>query len=320
MQKILIIRFSSIGDIVLTSPIIRCIKLQTNAELHYLTAHKYLEIVKSNPHIGQVFTIQNDTTEILKQLKAEKYDVIIDLHNNIRSFWVKINLKCLHYSVKKYTLHKLLLLYCGINLLNNHVVDRYFGSLIKMNISNDNLGLDYFIKSGTSVNFNINQFFFTWCIGASHSQKQLSENQIIEVCNNLTHPVVLIGGDNEIDMGIRILEGCKQKNIYNFCGELSLSQSAYLIKKSHLVLTNDTGFMHVAASFKKNIISFWGCTKPVWGFYPYRSGENSIQIVINPSLPPCSKHGNYCKIDSEGCVKKIESSTIYKEIDNITGV
>ena len=75
--------------------------------------------------------------------------------------------------------------------------------------------------------------------------------------------------------------------------------------------------MHIAACFKKIIISFWGCTKPVLGFYPYMTNKQSVQIISNPKLSPCSKHGNFCKLQKEGCIKQINPEDILEEINKI---
>ena len=83
--KILVVRFSSIGDIVLTTPVIRILKKQLNAEVHYLTKNAYSSLLKNNPNIDQLFSIKNSILEIRKDLKDQKYDFIIDLHNNLRS-------------------------------------------------------------------------------------------------------------------------------------------------------------------------------------------------------------------------------------------
>ena len=97
MQKILIIRLSSIGDIVLTSPVVRCVKLQTNAEIHFLTKAKFSPILASNPYIDKIITLEEELKETIKVLKNERYNYIIDLHHNFRSFLIKIHLLCLQY-------------------------------------------------------------------------------------------------------------------------------------------------------------------------------------------------------------------------------
>jgi len=314
MKKILIIRFSSIGDIVLTTSLIRCVKKQTNAEIHYLTKTKYATIIDSSPYIDKVITFQTNLSETLQKLHHEKYSFIIDLHNNFRSFWIRYNLRTPSSTLKKENFKKILLIYFGLDFFHTHVVDRYFNAIKRLHIINDNDGLDYFIPKNTSIDFDVNQNFITWCIGASYDQKALSAEQVVSVCDQLSATIVLLGGDQEKEKGKYIMQESSNPNIYNFCGKLSLNQSAYLIKHGNLVLTNDTGLMHVASALSKPIISFWGCTKPSLGFYPYMTKNQCVQIIAKPTHRPCSKHGRSCRIQPEGCIKQIDSTTIIEEI------
>jgi len=316
MKKILIIRFSSIGDIVLTSPIIRCIKLQTDAELHFLTKKQYSIILESNPYIDKLFFF-NTLKLTLKELRSQDYDLIIDLQNNMRSFFLKLNLRTTAFTVCKGNWTKFLYINFGINYLKDHVVDRYFKTIKKINVINDGKGLEYFIQPNINVDFDVKKKFIVWSIGGTYEQKTLSKKQIIETCNNLAIPIVLLGGDNEKDIGSQIIKESTNRSVFNFCGHLSLNESAYLIKKSYLVLSNDTGLMHIAASFKKLIISFWGCTKPPLGFSPYMPNEQSVQIVFNPLSRPCSKHGHSCRLTKKGCVKNISPTHILDIVNQV---
>ena len=126
----------------------------------------------------------------------------------------------------------------------------------------------------------------------------------------------MLGGKSEELLGNEIVKLSSSSKIYNFCGSISLDQSAYLIKKSTLVLSNDTGLMHMAASFNKPIISFWGCTKPSLGFSPYNKVDGSKQLLSPLSKGPCSRYGKYCKFGGDGCVKQISSKLILKSIED----
>ena len=135
--KVLVVRFSSIGDIVLTSPIVRVLKKQKNAKIHFLTKSQYSSIVVNNLYIDKVITIKKSLNEVKDHLMKENYDFVIDLHNNIRSH----GLRFLNIPVKRYSksnFKKLIYMYTGKNFLNNeHVVDRYFQatSLLDLNPS-----------------------------------------------------------------------------------------------------------------------------------------------------------------------------------------
>ncbi|MEM9850042.1 MAG: glycosyl transferase, partial [Bacteroidota bacterium] len=129
-MRVLIIRFSSIGDIVLTTPVVRCLKLQRAAEIHYLTKQNYAAMLRTNPYIDRVWTIEKRVSEILSGLKQVRFDYIIDLHRNIRSVQVKWALRVKSYSFDKINWQKWLLVRFKINRLPNiHIVDRYMATL-----------------------------------------------------------------------------------------------------------------------------------------------------------------------------------------------
>ena len=144
-------------------------------------------------------------------------------------------------------------------------------------------------------------------------------NSFVELDANdkqLDFPILLLGDENDRDLGILVQANSTKKNVLNFCGELSLQESSYLLKNSSLVLTNDTGLMHIASAFNKKIISFWGCTKPILGFEPLISKEKSVKIC-SKNIRPCSRHGKYCRVSNNGCVKNIDSDIILTSIENL---
>ena len=312
--KVLVVRFSSIGDIVLTSPIVRALKKQKNAQIHFLTKSQYSSIVVNNLYIDKVITINKSINEVKEDLMKENYDYVIDLHNNIRSH----GLSFLNIPIKRYSksnFKKLIYMYTGKNFLNNeHVVDRYFKATSFLDLNNDNKGLDFFINKKDEVDFDINQKFISWCIGASKEQKKLAVDQICYVADKLNLPIVLLGGMEELNKANQIINQCSRNKIYNYCGNISINQSAYLIKHSQFLLSNDTGLMHIGAALNKKIISFWGCTKPDLGFYPYTKKSNSLMIISELSKRQCSKHGSSCRFTFDGCVKKINPKEILEKV------
>ena len=313
--KILIVRFSSIGDIVLTTPVIRSLKNQLKAEVHFLTKYQYHSIVVNNTNLDKIFYLNDSLLHTLQDLRAENYDYIIDLHNNLRSlFLFTLGIPIKRYS--KSNFKKFIYMSFGINYLNNeHTVDRYMKTLDFLDVKNDGFGLDYFVSTDVKMEFDLDQDFIAWSIGASKIQKKLSTKQISQVCRKIDLPIILLGGEEEKLEAAEIVGNCLGKNIYNFCGKFSLDQSALIIKNCTMLLSNDTGLMHIGAAFNKNIISFWGCTKPDMGFAPYVSNARSIEILSNKSKKQCSKHGSSCRFTKDGCVKQINSEKIYQAIE-----
>jgi ADP-heptose:LPS heptosyltransferase len=296
--KFLVIRLSSIGDIVLTSPVVRCLKKQVvGAEVHFVTKKKYETLVSSNPFIEKVHTLSENLSELIDRLQQEKFDYIIDLHQNFRSNRIKRRLGISAFSFKKLNIEKFLLVNFKINRLpEKHIVDRYLETLTVFDVTNDGKGLDFFIPDNR--NFPLNKLpqpaqmgYVAFIIAGTWGTKKLPVKKAIEICNGIEYPVILLGGENEQEEARQILSASKG-NVFNFAGKLDLYQSASLVRDARLVLANDTGLMHIAAAFKKKILSFWGNTVPGFGMVPYLADPVSKMMeVTGLKCRPCSKLG-----------------------------
>jgi ADP-heptose:LPS heptosyltransferase len=289
---------SSIGDIVLTSPVARCLKKQVEgADLHFVTKKEYQSLVSSNPYIEKVHTLSGTLQELIDQLKQEQFDYVIDLHQNFRSNRIKSSLGIPAFSFKKLNIEKFLLVNFKINRLpEKHIVDRYLETLSVFDVINDGAGLDFFIPENEEFNFTelpekYQNGYVAFVIAGTWETKKLPVKKAIEICNGIKHPVILLGGENEQEEAQQILSASKG-NVFNFAGKLNLYQSASLVRDARLVLANDTGLMHIAAAFKKKILSFWGNTVPQFGMYPYQVHPASEMLeVADLKCRPCSKLG-----------------------------
>ncbi|MEM9887412.1 MAG: glycosyltransferase family 9 protein [Bacteroidota bacterium] len=297
-MTVLIIRFSSIGDIVLTTPVVRCLKTQKGATVHYLSKKSYASILTTNPYIDRVWTIEKRVKEVLAELKQIHFDYIIDLHRNLRSAQVKWALSSKKYSFNKINWHKWLMVQFKINRLPAvHIVDRYMETLTALGIEKDGQGLDYFIPLEEvlklKTKLKLPASFIAFAIGAAHATKRLPKEKIIAICQQIEQPIVLLGGPAEQKIGAEIAQ-LAGKHVINTCGNLSLHQSAAVVQKAQKIITHDTGMMHIAAAFHKEIISVWGNTIPAFGMSPYygkKENRNTSVEVENLSCRPCSKIG-----------------------------
>jgi ADP-heptose:LPS heptosyltransferase len=318
--KILIIRFSSIGDIILTTPVIRCIKQQIeNVSLHYVSKKTFKPILENNPYLDRCFYLENSLTELIRQLKAENYDYVIDLHNNLRSWRIKQALGVKSFSFRKLNPEKWLLVNLGINKLPAvHIVDRYMEAVKPLGVKNDLKGLDYFIPeeekvSPGSLPESHRQGYIAFVIGGQHSTKKLPNKKIISVCKGISKPILLLGGKEDRENGY-IITNAVGARVYNACGIYSINQSAHLLQNASSVITHDTGLMHIAAALGKKIISVWGSTVPGFGMYPYlkgRTAEYKIVEVKGLKCRPCSKIGfSKCPRKHFNCMNLIRDEDI----------
>jgi len=296
--KFLIIRFSSIGDIVLTSPVIRCLKTQfPDAEVHFLTKTRNADLLKANPHIDKIHLLGDSLSETIRELRVEKYDYIIDLHNNLRSLWVKLRLRVKSYSFNKLNLRKFFLIRFRLNFMpRTHIVDRNLETLSHFKITNDGKGLEYFIPEEdefpiTDLPETFRNGYVALVLAGTYATKRMPAEKYKNLITGIEGPFVLLGGKSERSIADYIL-GWQTGNVIDFTGKLRINQSASLVKYARLVIANDTGLMHIAAAYHKKILSVWGNTTPELGMYPYLPGEGSeILEVKGLSCRPCSKLG-----------------------------
>lgn len=316
-KKFLIMRFSSIGDIVLTTPVIRCLrKTFPDADICFLTKKNFAGIVESNPYVTRVISLADDFDDTIDELKDEKFDAVIDLHYNLRTLRIRQALKGIpFYSFNKLNTRKWIYTNFKLNLMpGKHIVDRYMETVAGFGVVNDGAGLDFFIPEKDAVKeddipFSHSQGYIAIAIGAAHYTKKLPVEKLKELCSKIEYPVILLGGNDDYENGNEIasVDGVK---VYNACGKFSLNESADMVRKSNLVISHDTGLMHIAAAYKKMVFSVWGNTVPSFGMYPYKTAYKTFQ-VDKLWCRPCSKIGyEKCPLKHFKCMMKMDIDEI----------
>lgn len=330
MPKILVIRFSSIGDIVLTTPVFRCIKTQlADTELHFITKLQYRIVTENNPYIDKFFYLQNNLPLLIMELRRENYDYVIDLHNNARSYRIKKALRKPSFSIDKLNFEKFLLTNLNINVMpSEHVTKRSLEAAAALGVKDDGAGLDYFIPQKDIVNeseipTSHAAGFISIVIGATYNTKKLPNHKLQELCNKIDHPIILLGAEEDRNIG-NVIASVDTVKVYNACGKFNLNESADLLRKSKLVISHDTGLMHIAAALQKPIISIWGNTTPILGMYPYygdRSRQKFENLEVNNlRCRPCSKIGyQHCPLGHFKCMENQNISLLVQIVHQWLG-
>jgi heptosyltransferase-2 len=330
-MKILVVRLSSIGDIVLTTPVVRCLKQQlSGVELHYLTREHFRVFMENNPYIDRCHFVKDNIADVIPLLKKEKFDLVVDLHHNIKTLRLKWSLGVKSVSFRKLNIEKWIFTKFKWNLLPAlHIVERYMDTVKHLGIVPDGNGLDYFIPEKEEVKDNFlpashRQGFVAMVIGAALPTKKMPMSKMMEICRQVDHPMVLLGGKEDFSVGEKLAKAYPEK-IFNSCGFLNLNQSADLLRKSKLVITHDTGLMHIAAALKKKIISVWGNTVPEFGMTPFYGSEywktnkfsaSDIVEVQGLYCRPCSKIGyKKCPLGHFKCMNGISSKSIAQRVN-----
>lgn len=323
-MKILIVRFSSIGDVVLTTPVVRCIKQQLpDAIIHFISKKAFLPVLVNNPYIDRVITIEKSVDEVLDQLKSEAYDYVIDLHHNVRTLRLKRALKTRSFAFPKENIRKFLLTQFKYNILPKvHVVDRYFEAVKHLGVTSDGLGCDIVLTEKDQVNLAEYQLtekqFLAVAMGAQFATKQLPVDLLVRCLAPINQPIVLLGGGMDSERASAVVKALPTATIVDLTGKLSLLQSTDITAKASVLLTSDTGLMHLASAMNTPIVSVWGNTVPDFGMYPYFPGNQkqfSIYEVPNLSCRPCSKIGyQSCPKKHFKCMELQDVAAIRKDV------
>jgi len=366
IKKILILRFSSLGDIILTTPLLKILrKNYPDAQIDYCTKKSYSDILKYNPAVSNVLEVSDDMDfaelRLLKKILIKnKYDLVIDLHNNLRTFYLKLSLR-LRTSVvtfKKYSYRKFLLVHFKINRMKDlpSIAQRYIDTLLSFppacrlgrrmresgDISKDESRLilqpeiitnDYAVENAKNVLNNIypspsgrSDGAKLICIvpSSKHFTKTYPAENYIELINKFdkgNHKFALVCTGKDRDIIYKIKSGTGD-NVYNLCDKLSLPVLYEFMKMCDLVITGDTGPMHIAEAAGVPIIMLAGSSVKEFGFYPsplLRRGVGGEVFEVN-GLPcrPCSHIGkDYCPKGHFKCMKEITPDMIYDKAEKL---
>jgi len=297
--KVLVIRFSSIGDIVLTTPVLRGLHQQLDAEVHVLTKQSFVPLLANNPNVTRVHVLDPDWHAMIRSLRAEGFSHVVDLHHNLRTMRVKAALGKPSSAFRKLNLEKWMLVNLGIDRLpDRHIVDRYWDAVTGLGVSPDGEGLDLVIPPGKEVDLEawglLPGRYACVAVGAAHATKCMTDRQIAGVVRALAMPVVLLGGpgDKEKAASIKRMVGTEQA--IDACGLVDILGSASFLQQAGPVVNHDSGLMHIAAALRKPQVVVWGNTVPAFGMGPYYGSHTVRHESFERAglrCRPCSKIG-----------------------------
>jgi heptosyltransferase-2 len=320
--KILVIRFSSIGDIVLSSPVYRILQEQLphGAEVHLLTQKRFSFVQEANPFVNKIWSVEKSGMEVFNELKEENFDYIIDLQNSLRSRSIRKKLGVLSFHVNKQNFRKWIQV--NLNMWKGpieHIVDRYLNTLKTFKLENDGRGLEYFIPSTMKTIQDllpeefIQEGYTVVAVGGAHEGKRWSEENWKELSEKLhDERIVWIGGKED---SIHLNHSSRHLDLI---GQCTVHESARIVEHSKAVICGDTGMMHISAAFRKDLIVLWGCTTPDLGMGVYRplpvecEHMHTVYLQSKRKGRPCSKLGNHCKYGMHNkCIDVIHVSYVF---------
>lgn len=330
------------GDVILTSPLLRVLKNSLpDTSIDFLIRKKFSELVQYNPHINKIIAYDNckGLRELTEELKKNNYDLIIDLHNNLRSNFVKLKLRKKSFTINKRIFKRFLLINFKINFLYNYipVPEKYIEAVRDLNINNDQNGLEIFFPEEMKTNLKEklknqsipqNRLIVGVAPSAKHNTKRWPahkfEELLVKLVKELNAFVLAFGGEEEEDYIEDIVQTVNQNTGNNFAmnlaGKLSILENAAAMDICKVIVTNDTGLMHLAAARKRKVVAIFGPTVKEFGFFPYGT-ENIVIENNNLNCRPCTHIGrDRCPKKHFRCMNDITSEKVFDAIKHILNI
>lgn len=327
-MKALVICGASVSDVVFATPVIRALKVQLDdLDLHVLADLSAAFILDENPYVDQIHFSNPSFWQSTKRLRVEKFDVVVNLREDWLSRLLAFSVGKKSYSVKRIWWKKWLMVNLKIDHLPNvHLVSRMMDAVEPLQLKQDELGLDYFIPEKDKVLMEwlpeaFHQGYYVFCIQASYNTRKLTVDRMIELCDKINKPIVVLGSKEDVSTGellsgffgkavsVSYEEGLLQLNkktiVYNACGKFNFNQMASVVKQSRGVFTFDNEFIPVASALKKEIFGLWGNTILLFGRYPYRT-KFTVFENNRVTCRPCSTKGfDKCPKGHFKCMQRI---------------
>lgn len=334
-MKILVIRLGSLGDVVLTTPVVAALKQRhPQADVDFLVKKEYHDLLIGNPHIRRIIPFDGSRQKGLKglleiagELRKEGYTHVIDLHGNLRSRVISALMagsKTLRYD-KQALKRRLLLL--GFKVQTKHTVDAYLSALKPIGINvgaglkpapaiylsedEEKEALLFLERNGIpegSIIIGINP-------GARWQTKRWLDEGFVElgkkVVTELGAKVLVFGGPDEVELSERVGDGIG-RDAFSIAGRIGLREAAALMKRCSVFVTNDSGPMHIAAAVGTPVVAIFGPTVRGFGFSPL---GKSVVVEREIKCRPCSLHGSErCPRGHFECMKDVTVDDVMEAI------
>ncbi len=330
-MKILLIRFSAIGDVVLTTPAIRMLRARyPNAQIDMIVKPSVKSLIETNPHLNNLFTLPQPFSwrrllALVKRLRARHYDWVIDWQKHTKSYVLSLLVGGKIRRYPKYSVQRFFLVYFKKKYYRKIVPVplRYLSALKPLKVEDDGRGAEIFIAEAVEERlkreWNLKDGTY-WVLapGGGRATKRWPVSYFKRLADQMRKTlgtnIVVIGGEEDMPLCRQIIEGNSEIS-QNLCGKTSLQETAAVLKNAIGLVTNDTGVMHIASAFSKPVVALFGPTVKEFGFFPFRTPH----VVLEKALDcrPCSFHGtSKCPLGHFRCMKEILPEEVLKAVRN----
>jgi heptosyltransferase-2 len=327
------------GDILLSSPLVRILRQRfPQARIDFLLKSQFADLYVANPYLNNLLTLdagkgRRELFTLRSKIRCVGYDAVIDIHNNFRSAFLRRGAGSELFIVRKYKWQRFLLVKLGINTYREIVPvhQRYLRTPAALQLEDDGLGLELYIpaaEKGLAADFlrfeglKSDKLIIAMAPGAGFYSKRWPVDNFLELAKicieHMQAQIVLLGNEKEKSLCCAI-QNSLGSNVINVTGKLSLLQSAAALQHSHLLVSNDTGLMHMATAVKTPVVAIFGSTSQELGFFPV---GHAVTIIENKTLScrPCTHIGREtCPRKHFRCMTAITPGMVFEAVQRTIG-
>ena len=323
---VLVVRFSAIGDILLTTPLLRAIRTRhPGARISVLTKQSYVPLLSHNPHVSEVLAVapEDGLPAIAERIRAVRYSHLLDLHGSLRSRALRRLAPGDWKSYDKRGLERGLLILTKWDRYRADVpvAERYFEAAKELEVEPDGGPPDFFISEEAdcragerlvALDLGGERPIVAIAPGAAHATKRWPIEHWVELIGRITltgADVAILGGPDDTH-ATGIIVDAAGPNVASLAGQLGLQETGAVIRRSEVLISGDTGVMHMATGVGTPVVALFGPTARQFGFFPYRSPSRVVELAL--PCRPCSAHGSRrCPLGHHHCLRQITPDLVY---------
>jgi lipopolysaccharide heptosyltransferase II len=324
--NILAVRFSSIGDILLTTPLLRAIRHRhPGARITALTKQAYLPLLSHNPHLDRVISLEpgRSLTSLAAELRAEPYSHRLDLHGSLRARVLRTLVPGRWSGYPKHRVARALLIHGKRNQYRDHrpVPERYFSAAQELDVTPDHGPPEFFLGPDAeqqtadwleAAGFASKRPMIAVAPGAAHATKRWP----LEHWQNLVEQIVsdgfdvaVVGGSGDAHLGT-VLANLPGGRVASAAGDFGLQCTGALLRRAAALVSGDTGVMHMATGVGTPVVALFGPTVEAFGFFPYSRRARVVELAL--SCRPCSSQGgSRCPLAHHRCLRDLQPEVVY---------
>lgn len=323
--NILVVRFSSIGDILLTTPLLRAIRhTHPSGRITFLTKRAYLPLLSHNPHVDRIIGLApgRSLLSLAAELRGDRYSDLLDLHDNLRSRALRLLVPGRWRGYPKHRMARALLVRAKRNRYRDRrpVAERYFSAARHLQVLPDGKPPDFFVGPEAtdeanawlrSVGLDGAPSLLAIAPGAAHATKRWPAEhwqRLIERMVHEGHRVAIAGGPDDASLAQQLAAPFPGQ-VASAAGTFGLQVTGALLKRARALVSGDTGVMHMASAVGTPVVALFGPTVEAFGFFPYTSQASVVELPL-PCRPCSTQGGPRCPLGHHRCMVDMEPAAV----------